>query len=107
MEPVRERLAELAPGAELLENLRFDPGEEGNDPAFVARLVEGIDAYVDDAFGPPIEPTPRSSVRPDAAVRGRAPARSRGRGPSRVCVRGPGDPSWPSSAAPRSATSSA
>jgi len=51
MEPVRERLAELAPGAELLENLRFDPGEEGNDPAFVARLVEGMDAYVDDAFG--------------------------------------------------------
>jgi phosphoglycerate kinase len=51
MEPVRERLAELAPGAELLENLRFDLGEEGNDPAFVARLVEGMDAYVDDAFG--------------------------------------------------------
>ena len=51
MEPVRARLAELAPGAELLENLRYDPGEEANDPAFVARLVEGIDAYVDDAFG--------------------------------------------------------
>jgi phosphoglycerate kinase len=51
MEPVRERLAELAPGAELLENLRFDPGEEGDDPGFVARLVEGMDAYVDDAFG--------------------------------------------------------
>ena len=51
MAPVRERLAELAPGVELLENLRFDPGEEGNDPAFVARLVDGIDAYVDDAFG--------------------------------------------------------
>jgi phosphoglycerate kinase len=51
MEPVRERLAELAPGAELLENLRFDPGEGANDPAFVARLVEGMDAYVDDAFG--------------------------------------------------------
>ncbi len=51
MDPVRARLAELAPGAELLENLRFDPGEEGNDPAFVARLVEGMDAYVDDAFG--------------------------------------------------------
>ncbi len=49
--PVRERLAELAPGVELLENLRFDPGEEANDPAFVARLVEGMDAYVDDAFG--------------------------------------------------------
>jgi phosphoglycerate kinase len=51
MDPVRARLAELAPGVELLENLRFDPGEEGNDPAFVARLTEGIDAYVDDAFG--------------------------------------------------------
>ena len=51
MDPVRARLAELAPGVELMENLRFDPGEEGNDPAFVARLVVGIDAYVDDAFG--------------------------------------------------------
>ena len=51
MAPVRARLAELAPGVELLENLRFDPGEEGNDPAFVARLVDGQDAYVNDAFG--------------------------------------------------------
>jgi phosphoglycerate kinase len=51
MDAVRARLAELAPGVELLENLRFDAGEEGNDPAFVARLVDGIDLYVDDAFG--------------------------------------------------------
>lgn len=51
MEPVRERLAELAPGVELLENLRFDPGETANDPDFVDRLVEGHDAYVNDAFG--------------------------------------------------------
>ncbi len=51
LDPVRARLAELAPGVELLENLRFDPGEEGDDPAFVARLVAGMDAYVDDAFG--------------------------------------------------------
>ena len=51
MEPVRARLAELAPGVELLENLRFDPGETANDPAFVDRLVEGIDGYVNDAFG--------------------------------------------------------
>jgi phosphoglycerate kinase len=51
MEPVRVRLAELAPDVELLENLRFDPGEEGNDPAFVAKLIAGVDAYVDDAFG--------------------------------------------------------
>ena len=36
MDAVRVRLAELAPGVELLENLRFDAGEEGNDPAFVA-----------------------------------------------------------------------
>lgn len=51
MDAVRARLAELAPGVELLENLRFDPGEEANDAAFVATLVKGIDAYVDDAFG--------------------------------------------------------
>ena len=51
VEPVRRRLAELAPGVELLDNLRFDPGEEGNDPAFVSRLVDGFDAYVNDAFG--------------------------------------------------------
>ena len=34
-----------------MENLRFDPGETANDPAFVARLIEGQDAYVNDAFG--------------------------------------------------------
>jgi phosphoglycerate kinase len=56
--PVAVRLRELlvAAGADpdrvtLAENLRFDAGEEGNDPAFVARLVEGQDLYVDDAFG--------------------------------------------------------
>ena len=51
MEPVRQRLTELAPGIELLENLRFDPGEEANDDAFVASLIDGIDFYVNDAFG--------------------------------------------------------
>jgi len=51
MDAVRARLAELAPGVELLENLRFDAGEEGNDSAFVAKITEGIDMYVDDAFG--------------------------------------------------------
>ncbi len=56
--PVRTRLRELLEGAgadadrvTLLDNLRFDPGEEGNDPAFVDRLVEGQDLYVNDAFG--------------------------------------------------------
>jgi phosphoglycerate kinase len=51
MSPVRERLQQLAPGVELLENLRFNPGEEKNDPRFVEQLIEGIDMYVDDAFG--------------------------------------------------------
>jgi len=51
MEPVRRRLAELAPGVELLENLRFNPGEESNNDDFVGQLVAGFDAYVDDAFG--------------------------------------------------------
>jgi phosphoglycerate kinase len=51
MDPVRARLNELAPGVELLENLRFDPGETGNSDEFVAQLVDGIDGYVNDAFG--------------------------------------------------------
>ena len=51
MDAVRARLGELAPGVELLENLRYDPGEEANDPQFVESLIVGIDAYVDDAFG--------------------------------------------------------
>ncbi len=51
MDPVRACLAEVAPGVELMENLRFDPGERDNDPGFVERLVEGQDAYVNDAFG--------------------------------------------------------
>ena len=51
MDPVRERLAQLAPDVELMENLRFDPGEEDNDPAFVDKLVDGFDLYVNDAFG--------------------------------------------------------
>ena len=49
--PVRARLLELLPGVQVLENLRFDPGEEANDPAFGAALVEGHDLYVNDAFG--------------------------------------------------------
>ncbi|HEY8535186.1 MAG TPA: phosphoglycerate kinase [Vicinamibacterales bacterium] len=35
----------------LLENVRFHAGEEKNDPAFAAQLAEGIDLYVNDAFG--------------------------------------------------------
>jgi phosphoglycerate kinase len=49
--PIRRRLAELAPGVELMENLRFSPGEEANDPVFGASLVEGVDYYINEAFG--------------------------------------------------------
>jgi phosphoglycerate kinase len=38
-------------GVMLIENLRFDPGEEANDPAFAANLSELGDVYVDEAFG--------------------------------------------------------
>lgn len=51
MEPVREVMGELKVDVDIMENLRFDPGEEANDPAFVDRLVAGQDLYVDDAFG--------------------------------------------------------
>jgi phosphoglycerate kinase len=51
IEPVQRVLSSLAPGVELLENLRYDPGEEADDEAFVAELIEGQDLYVNDAFG--------------------------------------------------------
>ena len=67
--PIAVRLAELlkkpvamatdcidvpkpAPGSVLLlENLRFHPEEEANDPAFAKKLAAGFDLYVNDAFG--------------------------------------------------------
>ena len=35
----------------LLQNLRFQPGEEANDPKFASALAEFGDVYVNDAFG--------------------------------------------------------
>lgn len=34
----------------LLENVRFYPGEEKNDPTFAAELAKGFDVFVNDAF---------------------------------------------------------
>lgn len=75
LRPVAERMRELMPGTNVrfvgdcigeeakrgvgalkpgdvavLENLRFYPGEEKNDPGFAKRLAEHGDLYVDDAF---------------------------------------------------------
>jgi phosphoglycerate kinase len=75
LKPVAERLSQLigrevklAPGiigdeveslkkdlkegqALLLENVRFQAGETANDAAFAQKLAQGIDVYVNDAFG--------------------------------------------------------
>lgn len=74
LKPVAARLAELLPGRSvkmapdcvgpaveamlpapgevlLLENLRFHPEEEANDPAFSKQLAALCDVYVNDAFG--------------------------------------------------------
>ena len=71
MRPVAKRLEELlgkpvafaeagfsrppdsqpAGGIVLLENLRFHPGEEKNDPEFSAQLAQMADVYINDAFG--------------------------------------------------------
>lgn len=60
--PVSARTGQLVEGVELLENLRFDPGEEADNPDFTARLIEGCDFYVNDAFG--------ASHRPHASIMG-------------------------------------
>jgi phosphoglycerate kinase len=60
---VAQAVRALPPGSvALLENLRFDPGEQKGDPAFTARLAALGELYVDDAFG--------TAHRPDASVAG-------------------------------------
>jgi phosphoglycerate kinase len=51
--PVAERLRDLLPDdrVQVLENTRFHPGETKNDPDFARELAEGMDLYVNDAFG--------------------------------------------------------
>ncbi|MGD9571995.1 MAG: phosphoglycerate kinase [Thermoleophilia bacterium] len=49
---VRQRAQALQPGElVMLENLRFHPEEEANDPAFADLLADGFTHYVNDAFG--------------------------------------------------------
>ncbi|HEY0409545.1 MAG TPA: phosphoglycerate kinase [Candidatus Dormibacteraeota bacterium] len=51
-EEVEKVAREMAPGeVVLLENLRFHPGEEKNEPAFAGQLAALAEVYVDDAFG--------------------------------------------------------
>ena len=50
--PVKEAVEALSPGEVLLlENLRFHPGEEKNDPGFSQALAGLGEIYVNDAFG--------------------------------------------------------
>ena len=53
LEPVRRSPATLLPDERIrvLENTRFDERETANDPPFAAELAEGMDLYVNDAFG--------------------------------------------------------
>src|SRR6187431_2131315 len=47
-----DALKRMRPGEiVLLENLRFHPEEEANDPAFASTLASYADVYVNDAFG--------------------------------------------------------
>lgn len=49
---VEEACRNLSPGdVVLLENIRFYPGEEANDPEFARQLAALADVYVNDAFG--------------------------------------------------------
>jgi len=51
--PVAARLAELLPDERIrvLENTRFNRGETRNDAGFAEELAQGMDLYVNDAFG--------------------------------------------------------
>ena len=114
--PVGERLAELLgragagarrdtapetlPGdpVVLLENLRFDPGEEADDQAFAGRLAELADAYVDDAFGAAhrahasVSRLARADARERTPGGGRPADATRGRGALAGCCTIPARP---------------
>lgn len=52
LKPIAKKLEELlGQKITLLENLRFDPGEENNDEGFAKKLAAMGDIYINDAFG--------------------------------------------------------
>ena len=92
----------------LLENVRFHPEEEKNDPAFAKQLAALCDVYVNDAFGA----AHRAHASTEGMARARPEARRRlpheegGRGALEASPRVPTGRWSRSSAAPRSPTRS-
>lgn len=77
--PARDAVEAIGDGEiVLLENLRFHPGEQGNDPAFATALAALAELYVNDAFG--------TAHRAHASVTG-VPTRLTGRAAGRLLVR--------------------
>jgi phosphoglycerate kinase len=77
--PVEAAARALKPGEVLLlENLRFDPREQKNDPEFAGQIAALGDAYVNDAFGTCHNDRDASMVAVPAAMKARGKPRAVG-----------------------------